>query len=782
MRKTIELCNDWRFHKGDISFDDIDSCEWENVIIPHTWNNLDGQDGGNDYYQGRAWYRRKLGKELISDGFDKDVFIRFGAASKRADVYLNGELIGNHEGGFAAFTISLTDRLSGDDELLVMVDNSRDLPIYPMQADFTFFGGLYREISLICFDCREHFRVDEYGADAIFVTPKTDGCVTLRTALEYGEPNAFVRVRVYEGTGADRVLVKESKELVLKENAGGLLEGRICVDDVKLWDGLESPFLYTLEMDLGDRGDGNFSDRIAAVFGFRSFRADADEGFFLNGRSYPLHGVCRHQDREDMGWAITSKEHDEDMALIREIGANTVRLAHYQQAPYFYDLCDKNGMVVWAEIPFISVYDPRKEADENLLLQMRELIMQNYNHPSICLWGIANETGIGGESPEQYRILKELNALSKELDPTRLTTMASFGGTRPDSPLFHSTDVATYNIYKGWYEGVAEDLGPFCDEMHGELKGCALGISEYGADAVMKWHSDSPRVKDYTEEYQAFVHEEAAKAFSDRPYLFGTWLWNMFDFAADNRDEGGSKGRNNKGLVTYDRKTRKQAFYLYKALWSKEPFVYLCGKRFGKRCGDAVSVKVYSNCDTVQLIVDGKLFGTQNSDSGIFVFENVPLSDGQNRIEACGLLAEKPGDQPKTPKKDNVVSDNLTIEKVSEIPAEYVFKEEKNLSEAVTQWFAGLAANTEAVAKELTVNEGCLSVYDPLEEVYKYKEGYEAVQELVAKPMAMINPEMADRMKTGGPMSFHSIWHHISRMFPDELIYVLNERLNKIRK
>ncbi len=781
MRKELGLNSHWFFYKGDISFENIESYDWEAISLPHTWNNLDGQDGGNDYYQGKAWYRKKLGKELIPEGFDKDVFVRFGAASKRAEIYLNGELIGIHEGGFAAFTVSLTDKLRGEnDELLVMVDNSRELPIYPMQADFTFFGGLYREASLICFDSKEHLKVDAYGVDGIFVTAQADGGVTLRTCLQHNFDGASFCLKVYEGNGEAGKLVKEIDNLPVCENASGFLEGSFTVNEAKLWDGVGSPFLYSLELELKN-GD-HLCDLITAIFGFRSFRVDVDEGFILNERVYPLHGVCRHQDRENMGWAITGKEHVEDMELIREIGANTVRLAHYQQAPYFYDLCDKNGMVVWAEIPFISVYDTRKEADENLLLQMSELIMQNCNHPSICFWGIANETGIGGESPEQYRILKELNSLTKKLDPTRLTTMASFGGTKPDSPLFHSTDVATYNIYKGWYEGVAEDLGPFCDEMHKELKDVPLGISEYGADAVMMWHSDCPKVKDYTEEYQAFVHEEALKAFRERPYLFGTWLWNMFDFAADARDEGGCKGRNNKGLVTYDRKTKKQAFYLYKALWSTDPFVYICGRRFTKRWENTIQVKVYSNCRLLQLIVDGKIFSEKSSDSGIFIFENVPLSAGKTVLEAKALYTHEVMRSEEKTGKDYVASDTLTIEKVNEIPAEYIFKEEKNLSEAVTQWFAGIAGEEETDVKELTVNEGCLSVFDPLEEVYKCKEGYEAIQELVAKPMAMVNPQMADRMKTGGSMSLHSIWHHISKMFPDELLYVVNERLNKIRK
>ncbi|SDA38870.1 beta-galactosidase [Butyrivibrio sp. INlla18] len=786
MRRVIDFNMDWQFHKGDISPEDIKNAKWDEIKIPHTWNNLDGQDGGNDYYQGKSWYRKNLGKELIPSGFDKDVYIRFGAASKRAEVYLNGEMVGCHDGGFASFTIRLTDKLTYvNDEILVMVDNSRDLPIYPMQADFTFFGGLYREISLICFDTTKHFRVDEYGVDSLFVTPKVDGTLNIETELQNMEKDVTFSAKIYELNGDSKELVKEIDELSLNRASTGLLEGSILLDDVALWNGSQDSNLYILEIGLGDRNCSFLLDELSTTFGFRSFNVDPDKGFFLNGRSYPLHGVCRHQDRENMGWAITKKEHDEDMELIKDIGANTVRLAHYQQAPYFYDLCDKNGIVVWAEIPFISVYDSRKEADENLLLQIKELVMQNYNHPSICFWGIANETGIGGESKAQYDILKKLNALVKELDVTRLTTMANFGGTNPDSVLFHSTDVASYNIYKGWYEGVAEDIGTFCDEMHRKLEGIPLGISEYGADAVLKWHSSDPKVKDYTEEYQAFVHETALKAFKDRSYLFGTWLWNMFDFAADGRDEGGCKGRNNKGLVTYDRKIKKDAFYIYKALWSKDPFVYICGKRFIKRCKDKIVVKVYSNSDAVQLYVNEKYFGERKDGEGSFVFENVPLSEGVNKIEARAFWTEADFERSTINDADRrgiMFSDTLIVEKVDSEPQEYIYKEDKNLSEAVTQWFAGITGSDEVQVKEIILNEGYLSVNDPLEVIYKYKEGYETIQELVIKPMALVNPSMAERMKTGGAMSFSSIWNHISKMFPDDLIYVVNERLNKIKK
>lgn len=754
MRNVIKWNENWEFLKGEKQQQAV----WEAVTLPHTWNALDGQEGGNDYYQGIAWYKKTL--SLKKDW--KEVYIRFGAVNKKAEIWCNGQAAGQHEGGFSAFTLDLTPYLQeGENEILVKADNSNSLPIYPRQADFTFFGGIYRDVELICFDTEAHFDVMTFGTDAIFITPGMDGTVVVDTYVRAGS-NIYAEVYDQKGKPVAKSEVMEMKASRRPEDKVRLT---LKVPEVQRWDGTKSAYLYQMKVFLSDQ---EVRDIVTASFGFREYRVSPSEGFFLNGASYPLQGVCRHQDRENLGWAITEKEHLEDMLLIREIGANTIRLAHYQQAPFFYDLCDRNGMVVWAEIPFISVYDKREEADENLRIQMRELVVQNYNHPSICFWGIANEVGIGGESEQMYQILRELNQLTKELDPTRLTVIANVGMTETDSPLFHMTDVTAYNEYKGWYEGTMEEHGPFCDEKHNEIPEIPLAISEYGAESVLSWHNENPKVKDYTEEYQALLHEKAGKAFQERPYLWATWLWNMFDFAADARDEGGCKGRNNKGLVTFDRRIKKQAFYYYKACWSREPFVYLCGKRFTKRADEKINIKVYSNQQEVELLVNGEHVECLRGQT-IFEFKEVVLSEPFNEILV------------RTP---NGLTDTLILEKVDAMPEEYVYTEEKNLSEAVTQWFANLQAQEEdgAVVREIIVREGYLSVDDSMEEIYRYPEGYQAVQELIAKPMAVDHPEMAGHMSTGGVLRFSSIWHHISKMLPDEAYYLLNERLNKIKK
>ncbi|MEG0110599.1 MAG: glycoside hydrolase family 2 TIM barrel-domain containing protein, partial [Oscillospiraceae bacterium] len=367
--------------------------------------------------------------------------------------------------------------------------------------------------------------------------------------------------------------------------------------------------------------NGEALDEIITAFGVREYSVDAETGFILNGKPYPLHGVSRHQDRIDMGWALTRKEHAEDAAIIKEVGANTIRLAHYQHAEEFYSICDETGFVLWAEIPFISMFIADPRARENTLSQMTELVMQKYNHPSICFWGISNEISMGGETPELLDNLKAVNAICKKLDPSRLTTMAHLTMVENESPMHSLTDVLSYNHYFGWYIGDVSENGPALDAFHKMHPTRPVGVSEYGAEANLALHSAHPHVHDYSEEYQAYYHENMLKTFAERPYLWSTHVWNMFDFAADARDEGGCKGRNNKGLVTYDRKTRKDSFYIYKAYWTKEPFVHITGRRFIDRISGKTDIKVYSNCPSVSLSVNGAEPITLEGDK-VFIFKD----------------------------------------------------------------------------------------------------------------------------------------------------------------
>lgn len=398
----------------------------------------------------------------------------------------------------------------------------------------------------------------------------------------------------------------------------------ISVERVRLWDGINDPFLYTAVAELES------GDRVSARFGCRTFQMDAEKGFLLNGRPYPLRGVSRHQDRRGAGNALTTDMHEEDMAILREIGATTVRLAHYQHDQYFYDLCDKNGIVVWAEIPYITMHMQSGRA--NTLSQMEELIVQNYNHPSIVCWGLSNEiTAVTGATEEILENHRQLNALCHRLDPTRPTVMANVFMLEPESPLLVIPDLNSYNLYFGWYLGELIQNEQFLDAYHAKYPERCIGLSEYGADANPRFQTATPERGDYSETYQCVYHEHFLNAIEARPWLWATHVWNLFDFAADGRDEGGEHGVNQKGLVTMDRRLKKDAYYLYKAHWSKEPFVHLCGSRYVERTQDITEIKVYSNQNEVALYVDGKLLETR-AGRHVFLF-SVPIY-GEHTIEA----------------------------------------------------------------------------------------------------------------------------------------------------
>ena len=691
MRKVTVFNTGWQFHKGPEKNGRVPKhtdSGFEPVTLPHTWNNLDGQDGGMDYYRGACWYLNTL---EIKPKKHERVYLEFLGANALCRVYANGKEICERRGGFSTFRCDVTDYIHfGKVKLAVLTDNGENQEIYPQNADFTFFGGLYRDVRVITVP-ETHFDLDYYGTPGVAVTPNVldDGSadIVLNAYISGEKTGKTVRFTVDDQTAE---VPAESPTATIK------------LQNPHLWNGRLDPYLYTVKAELLENGEA--MDCVEQRFGVRTFRVDPDKGFFLNGKPYPLHGVSRHQDRLNMGWAITEKEHKEDMELIAEVGANTVRLAHYQHSQTFYDLCDEYGMVVWAEIPFISSFMDTKEAHDNTISQMRELVLQNYNHPSIVCWGIANEITIGGEHPHLVQNLHDLNDLCHELDKTRLTTMAQLSMVEPDSALNHITDIVSYNHYFGWYLGDVADNGPWIDDFHKQNPDVCLGISEYGCEGILKYHNDHPQIQDYSEEYQAYYHEKMLETFSTRPFLWSTHVWNMFDFASDMRDEGGVKGRNNKGLVTYDRKTKKDSFFIYKAYWTDTPFVHICSRRFKERAAETITVKIYSNCPRVTLTVNGSEFGSTDGDK-VLLFENVPLKDGENTLTASA------GD----------VSDTITLFRVEEPNPEYELKN-SNVGTGAANWFEG------GEAEQMELREGYLSVQDKLGDIMKTEAGGKLVE------------------------------------------------------
>ena len=651
--------------------------QFEQIMLPHTWNAFDGQDGGNDYWRGIGTY--KLALPNPTEG--KKQYIEFQGANHVAAVYCNGREMGTHKGGFSTFRYDLTSamKLEGN-ELTVVVTNAKS-DIYPQVADFTFFGGLYRDVNFIETETM-HFDLLKDGSDAVFVTPRTSG----KTRIDVFPVNADgCNVTVYLKDADGNVVATET--IVATEHT----VFKIDVKEPVLWNGLKNPYCYTCEAVL--EREGVVLDTVSVIYGYRGFHVDANTGFWLNEEQVALRGVACHQDRKDKGWAVSREDHDEDMEIIKELGANTLRLAHYQHDQYFYDLCDRNGLVLWAEIPFISQFIPSEEAYDNTVSQMREMIAQNYNHPSICFWGISNEITIGGESEKLYQNLCDLNALCKRMDSSRLTTMANTSMTPMDSEHAYITDVVSYNLYYGWYAGDIEDNGAWFDKFHKLNPNRCIGISEYGADNIVKWHSAEPENHDYTEEYGAFYHHEMLKIFETRPYIWASHVWNCFDFAADARDEGGVKGMNNKGLVTYDRKIKKDAFYIYKAYWSNEPMIHVAGGRFVDRAPEERNITVYTNCDKVSLMVDGVIVAEKEPKDHVIVFENVALKDGQNKIAAIS------GD---------ITSNTITLNAVAEHNYAYDLPE----GNQAANWFEDPVAIAER--KALQYPKGYYSIKDKI--------------------------------------------------------------------
>ncbi|MDE6589715.1 MAG: glycoside hydrolase family 2 protein [Oscillospiraceae bacterium] len=600
----------------------------ESVNLPHTWNAIDGQDGGNDYHRGTCWYERKLSKPELDGG--KRAWLEVKGAAMTAEVYLNGEKLARHEGGYSPFRVDLTAHLKDDNVLAISVDNSDNDTVYPQKADFTFYGGLYRDVNLIVVPA-VHFELGYCGTPGIKVTPIVD--------LE--KKSAHVTVETWQvGDGAVTITAAGQTQTVTPVD--GHAQAVFTIDNVHLWDGVDAPYLYTASAVL-DSGD-----EISTRFGCRRFDIDPQKGFLLNGRSYPLRGGSRHQDRQGAGNALTLAHHQEDMAIIRELGANTLRLAHYQHAQEFYDLCDENGIIVWAEIPYITMH--MKNGRANTLSQMEELVVQNYNHPSIAVWGLSNEiTAASVVNEELLENHRALNDLCHKLDATRPTTMADVFMLEIESPILEIPDVNSYNLYFGWYLGELEQNDEFFDEYHEKYPDRAIGFSEYGADANPQYQSAAPEKGDYTESYQCVYHEHMLAMIEARPWLWATHVWNLFDFAADGRDEGGKNGQNQKGLVTFDRKQKKDAFYLYKAAWNKtEPFVHLCGSRYVDRTEDVTEIKVYSNQSEVSLYIDGRLLAVQTGKT-VFQFQ-APIT-GEHSIEArsgsaCAVMLVRKTDAP----------------------------------------------------------------------------------------------------------------------------------------
>lgn len=732
MRREESLNQGWIFYKEGTG---------QQVNLPHTWNAIDGTDGGDDYYRGSCYYEREFDAPVHEAG--EQIYLEFAGVNAMAEVSLNGFPVGTHKGGYSAFRCNVTEVLKEKNTLEVVVDNSFNEEIYPQKADFTFYGGIYRDVKLVVVP-GTHFAMDYFGGTGVKVTPVVQSNraeVTVELWLEWGRKSqdrklAEVMISDQNGMVARCRTVLEQMDSAGTDsaaNTGLSRENRkpdatlhLTIDQPHLWQGILDPYLYTLTARLleAENGipqvgggqsqegigeiapkslsqilgkDGHVIDQVSLRFGCRSFSVDPDQGFLLNGSPYSLRGVSRHQDREGVGNALTPQMHREDMELIREVGATSIRLAHYQHDQYFYDLCDEYGLVVWAEIPYITRH--MDGGRDNTLSQMRELIVQNHHHASICFWAISNEVTVGGVTRQVLENNQALHDLCKKMDSQRLTAMACAFMLDQDSPMLKITDLVSYNHYFGWYHGEVEDCDEWFDSYREKHPGMPAGLSEYGAEAVLKWQTAKPERGDYTEQYQARYHEHMLEMIAARPWLWCTYVWNMFDFGADGRDEGGVKGRNNKGLVTFDRKVKKDSFYLYKAYWSKEPFVYIAGRRYVNRAEKVSEITVYSNQPAVELYQNGSLAGRQKGNH-VFRF--------QVTMEPENVILVKAGEQ----------QDSVILYGVEEPDASYVLP----VQGEVENWFGDL----------LETKEGYFSLEDKVGELVQNPKGLQIFRDFMA--------------------------------------------------
>jgi beta-galactosidase len=655
-RETTLLDSGWRFVQGDpaslsgqaMSPADpnwIDS-SWQAVSIPHNWGWENAQQG-KDYYRGPGWYRRELD---IAPEAGKRYFMRFEAASLVADVYLNGKLLGEHRGGFGAFCFEITTNLAanGTNLLAVRVDNTKFPDIAPLSGDFSVYGGLYRPVHLIE-TAAEYFTPTDHGSPGVTwlqtnVSKKQamlDVTAQISNGTKEKQPLALV-ASVFDAHG--RLVVSNKESITLAPSVTAPYSLRVTVPKPHLWNGYKDPYLYRAVVEL--RAADKIVDSVEQQIGLRFYRVDPTNGFFLNGRPYNLHGVDKHQDRFNEGWAVSDADLDEDISLIKEIGATVVRCAHYQHSDYFYSLCDQAGILVWAEIPQVNVIRNNLAFESTSAEQLRDLIRQNINHPSIFVWSLFNEVG-NGATEDPHRELQDLKIIANGEDTTRPTIAATCTDKYPE--MNKISDLLGWNIYPGWYPGwgTKDDFGATLDKHRQDSQQGGICISEYGAGASAAQHEQNPKQPNagsqwHPEEWQAEVHEAAWTTLKERPFVWGTFVWCMFDFAVSTRHEGGVPGRNDKGLVSYDRKTKKDAFFFYKANWSDEPVLYITSRRFTERTNAVTDVKIYSNAKKVELLVNGNSLGEiRNTTNCVFIWKNTQLKPGDNKIEARAELNGK---------------------------------------------------------------------------------------------------------------------------------------------
>lgn len=748
MRDIYKINDNWIFRR--------DGKAPEKVTIPHCYNAVDGQDGSK-MYRGSVTYERNI--EIKSEDLKRTVFLEVGAASLSSKVFINDRFCHELRCGFSLFRVDITKFLTpGSNTIRIEVSNAVDNTIYPAMADFSFYGGIYRDVNVIIDDCL-HFEEVDKGLDGIYVYPRVAGVD--------GELSADVFVKRENGYAGDvtcelEVIDRTNREVVASAaavTADSYAKLATRISKVTLWDGVKGPFLYDVVFKLYDNS-GNLCDSRTIATGFRTIEYSPKQGLLLNGRPYKLHGVAKHQDFGGLGNAITEKELQTDLKLILEMGANSVRCSHYQHCDRWYELCDEAGLLVWAEIPVISSVPQKAEADDNAMQHLELLIDQVRNHPSVYCYGVQNEVCMVSKNEYTFDLVGRLSKKAAELDNTRLVAQANEYTTEDDSPIHKFTDILGYNLYYGWYYGKIEDLQPRLDSVHKANPDKPLILTEYGVDTNPRFHSNEPKASDYSEEYQLLFSENAINAVEERSFMAGAYVWNMFDFGSAGRDEGGEKGKNQKGLVTIDRKIKKDAYYLYKAYWSQERFIYIAGRRYVNRPGDKTDITVISNVKELTLKVNGEVMENKPVTSAMTVFENVTVRPGENEIIAYS----------------DELSDRILINSVKEPDPSYIC-EKKTQSDIAINWFEGLDPETMEKAAETESDPDGFTFDDTICDIFANSEA-KAVFIKYLRPVTE-----GSRFDEGSPITVNTLLGFVKALnIPEALLAACERELNKVKK
>lgn len=762
----ININDNWKFTKlpdinsiqdiNHISEQEFEKLSFDNIKLPHTWY----EDG--NLYDGCAVYIKKC---LINTDSDKRIFINFEGVERWCRVFVNNELVGEHKGGYSAFTFDITEQcMAGvENTITVLVDNRSWNIISPLAGDFTVFGGIYRNVSIIetkkdCFD--RTF----YGTDGVIVNTDmsgNDGVVNVTSYITSDKLDDVVIRYVLKDNSNNIVLseIIEPGKMITDKNVNDLeksgaykLNNRFIIDTPHLWNGLDNPEMYSFEAELIK--NDKIIDYVHKLVGFKKVSIDAKNGFYLNGKNIKIKGVAKHQDYAGVFNATDSSHWEMDMSDLLDIGANSVRLSHYQHPQGMYNLCDENGMIVWAEIPFLKINES-EEFFENTCSQLKELILQNIHHPSICFWGVQNEIAMFAENETTYKYVEKLNEFVKKLDRTRISAGANLFCVKNDSRLNKLTDAIGYNIYFGWYYGEMKDNEDFVEKFHRDNPQIPLGITEYGVDCNLQFHNDNPKVRDYSEDFQALYHETVYPIFASKSYIWGTYVWNMYDFSSGIRDEGGVKYKNCKGLVTYDRKIKKDAYYYYKAQWSEDKFVKIAQERYINHMEGITTVKVYSNTNCVSIAVkNGNELQRYSltSDNGVFLFKNVKIGHGINIVEAYS----------------NELMDTVTFMGCDKPDNSYIYVD-KDPGVNVKNWFI------DAVEEEKLFPTGKYSIRESCLELLKSKEAMEVIKNFNEKLAQQIEERQS-------PMPLERVLNYMKNEISEKDCKILNQKLIKITK